>query len=63
MLNKEQLQLLEQGISENLKTSSSRGEVASRADDPGWFFRIFVRVLGSKRDQSGCSRSNFSKAR
>ena len=33
--------MLETGIEQNLKDPSPRAKVASRPDDPGWFFEDF----------------------
>jgi len=41
LLNTQQLQLLEQGINENIANPSPRGKVASQTDDPGQFFEDF----------------------
>jgi len=41
LLNSQQLQLLEQGINENIANPSPRGKVASQTDDPGQFFEDF----------------------
>ncbi|WAG80930.1 phytanoyl-CoA dioxygenase family protein [Metapseudomonas furukawaii] len=37
----EEVELLERGIEENLANPSERAKVASREDDPGWFFEDF----------------------
>ncbi|MDR2317564.1 MAG: phytanoyl-CoA dioxygenase family protein [Pseudomonas sp.] len=37
----EEVALLETGIEQNLKAPSERAKVASRPDDPGWFFEDF----------------------
>jgi len=41
LLTTQQLQLLEQGINENLANPSPRGKIASEKDDPGKFFEDF----------------------
>jgi len=41
LLNTQQLQLLEQGINQNLAKPSPRGKVASEDNDPGKFFEDF----------------------
>src|SRR5699024_5354560 len=41
LFDAEQLKLLESGIEYNLENPSPRAKVASRPDDPGWFFEDF----------------------